>query len=123
VREANTFVTELSRRGAKVILEAPKPVFKSPPFRSSDWFNKHLRSVPQVSQYRERISMTAAQLLFWLSRPSRHKQRAFPSGIRRQKYVIKRLATLSMETDRCFLKEITSAATATMPFTLASTTT
>jgi SGNH domain (fused to AT3 domains) len=31
---------ELVRRGATVILEAPKPIFKAPAFRCSDWFNR-----------------------------------------------------------------------------------
>jgi hypothetical protein len=35
------FVVGLIRREARVILEAPKPVFKSPPFRCSDWFNRY----------------------------------------------------------------------------------
>lgn len=40
VEEARTFIEALSKRGATVILEAPTPVFWSPPFRCSDWFNK-----------------------------------------------------------------------------------
>ncbi len=38
--EARTFVAALAAHGAHVILEAPKPVFKSPPFRCADWFDR-----------------------------------------------------------------------------------
>ncbi len=31
---------EFSDRGVIIIFEAPKPLFKSPPFRCSDWFNR-----------------------------------------------------------------------------------
>jgi hypothetical protein len=41
VREADEFVKMLRSKGAIVILEAPKPVFRSPPFRCSDWFNRN----------------------------------------------------------------------------------
>lgn len=30
---------ELSATGATILFEAPKPIFGSPPFRCSDWFN------------------------------------------------------------------------------------
>jgi peptidoglycan/LPS O-acetylase OafA/YrhL len=38
--EARTFIMSLSLRGVHVVIEAPTPVFKSPPFRCSDWFNR-----------------------------------------------------------------------------------
>jgi peptidoglycan/LPS O-acetylase OafA/YrhL len=38
--EARTFIQKLSRRGVHVVIEAPTPMFKSPPFRCSDWFNR-----------------------------------------------------------------------------------
>jgi len=31
---------ELTQRGANIVLEAPKPLFKAPPFRCADWFNQ-----------------------------------------------------------------------------------
>src|ERR1700732_2614804 len=31
----------LGARGLRVVFEAPKPIFPSPPFRCSDWFNRH----------------------------------------------------------------------------------
>jgi hypothetical protein len=40
IQEATRFIGVLSDRGARVILEAPLPLFKSPPFRCSDWFNR-----------------------------------------------------------------------------------
>lgn len=39
--EAMTLLQPLVDRGVKVIFEAPKPIFRSPPFRCSDWFNKN----------------------------------------------------------------------------------
>jgi len=41
VAEADGVLDGLVRRGATVILEAPKPIFKAPAFRCSDWFNRH----------------------------------------------------------------------------------
>ena len=38
--EARAFVSALSARQVRVVLEAPKPVFKSPPFRCVDWFDR-----------------------------------------------------------------------------------
>jgi peptidoglycan/LPS O-acetylase OafA/YrhL len=32
---------EFSERGVIIVFEAPKPLFKSPPFRCSDWFNRN----------------------------------------------------------------------------------
>lgn len=37
--EANHIIQRLTNRGLFVIIDAPKPLFKSPPFRCSDWFN------------------------------------------------------------------------------------
>ncbi|HLL82436.1 MAG TPA: SGNH hydrolase domain-containing protein, partial [Longimicrobium sp.] len=39
-REALATLTTLSSTGAAVVLEAPLPVFPSPAFRCSDWFNR-----------------------------------------------------------------------------------
>ena len=38
--ETMTILQPLVDHGVKVIFEAPKPVFRVPPFRCSDWFNK-----------------------------------------------------------------------------------
>jgi hypothetical protein len=38
--EADGVLDRLVRRGAIVILEAPKPIFRAPAFRCSDWFNR-----------------------------------------------------------------------------------
>ncbi len=38
--ELRAFVTALAARKVSVVLEAPKPVFKSPPFRCADWFDR-----------------------------------------------------------------------------------
>jgi hypothetical protein len=40
VDEADGVLDQLVSRGATVILEAPKPIFKAPAFRCSDWFNR-----------------------------------------------------------------------------------
>lgn len=37
--EASTWLQPLLATGATVVFEAPKPIFRSPPFRCSDWFN------------------------------------------------------------------------------------
>jgi peptidoglycan/LPS O-acetylase OafA/YrhL len=37
--EADTIVTTLSNRGLVIMLDAPKPVFRAPPYRCADWFN------------------------------------------------------------------------------------
>jgi SGNH domain (fused to AT3 domains) len=37
--EAAALIDEFSKKGLRVIIEAPKPVFKAPTFRCSDWFN------------------------------------------------------------------------------------
>ncbi|MBO9714962.1 acyltransferase family protein [Sphingomonas sp.] len=38
--EARTAIATLASMGARVVFEAPKPIFRSPPFRCSDWFNR-----------------------------------------------------------------------------------
>lgn len=39
LQEADDIVTTFQRAGLLVVIDAPKPIFKSPPFRCSDWFN------------------------------------------------------------------------------------
>jgi len=41
LREADALITRLEGAGLTVLIDAPMPVFKSPPFRCSDWFNRH----------------------------------------------------------------------------------
>ena len=41
VTEAARTLRPLGDLGVRVIFEAPKPIFASPPFRCSDWFNRH----------------------------------------------------------------------------------
>lgn len=38
--EADSVLERLVRRGGIVIFEAPKPIFRAPAFRCSDWFNR-----------------------------------------------------------------------------------
>jgi peptidoglycan/LPS O-acetylase OafA/YrhL len=38
--EADGVLDAIVGKGALVILEAPKPIFRAPPFRCSDWFNR-----------------------------------------------------------------------------------
>jgi hypothetical protein len=40
VAEASTVLRQLRQTGATIVFEAPKPVFRSPPFRCADWFNR-----------------------------------------------------------------------------------
>ncbi|MFC0398978.1 acyltransferase family protein [Paraburkholderia rhizosphaerae] len=40
-QEAIRQLGELTAKGAKVVLEAPEPVFKMPAFRCADWFNRN----------------------------------------------------------------------------------
>ena len=40
VEEGKAFIRQLEEMGLVVIIEAPKPVFASPAFRCSDWFNR-----------------------------------------------------------------------------------
>ena len=39
-REALGFARLLQGKGVQLVFEAPKPVFRSPPYRCSDWFNR-----------------------------------------------------------------------------------
>lgn len=38
--EAEAFIRLMRQRGVRVIIEAPLPVFRAPPFRCADWFNR-----------------------------------------------------------------------------------
>jgi peptidoglycan/LPS O-acetylase OafA/YrhL len=38
-QEALSLIGAFIQRGLRVVIDAPKPVFKAPPFRCSDWFN------------------------------------------------------------------------------------
>ena len=40
LRQGEEFLDQIKKLGFKVIVDAPKPVFKAPPFRCSDWFNR-----------------------------------------------------------------------------------
>ncbi len=39
VNEASPMLRLFASKGARIVLEAPTPIFKAPPFRCSDWFN------------------------------------------------------------------------------------
>lgn len=39
--EAETLLGRLARTGATLVIEAPGPLFRTSPFRCSDWFNRH----------------------------------------------------------------------------------
>jgi hypothetical protein len=38
--EAISLLKPFAEKGIKIVFEAPKPIFKSPNFRCSDWFNR-----------------------------------------------------------------------------------
>jgi len=40
IDEAEVWLGELAASGGEIVFEAPKPVFRAPPFRCSDWFNQ-----------------------------------------------------------------------------------
>ncbi len=40
VDETVVMLREFTERGVQVVFEAPKPLFKAPPFRCTDWFNR-----------------------------------------------------------------------------------
>ena len=39
--EAESLIRKVKARGLIVLMDAPKPIFKSPPFRCSDWYDKN----------------------------------------------------------------------------------
>jgi peptidoglycan/LPS O-acetylase OafA/YrhL len=39
LRETDALIASLEKASLVVVIDAPKPIFKSPPFRCSDWFN------------------------------------------------------------------------------------
>jgi hypothetical protein len=39
-REAFRFARSMNPKAVQIVFEGPKPVFRSPPYRCSDWFNK-----------------------------------------------------------------------------------
>ncbi len=41
VDEAVQIIAEFQKTGATIVFEAPLPLFRAPPFRCSDWFNRH----------------------------------------------------------------------------------
>ncbi|NEX17211.1 MAG: acyltransferase [Halochromatium sp.] len=41
LEETSALIERLQAQGLHVIIDAPKPVFRSPPFRCADWFNRH----------------------------------------------------------------------------------
>lgn len=41
IDEAQSVLADLGQVGLQIIFEAPKPIFRSPAFRCSDWFNAH----------------------------------------------------------------------------------
>lgn len=40
IADAVAVLREIGRRGARIVLEAPPPVFRTVPYRCSDWFNR-----------------------------------------------------------------------------------
>jgi hypothetical protein len=41
IAEAIRELRPLADAGLRIVFEAPKPIFRAPPFRCSDWFNRH----------------------------------------------------------------------------------
>ena len=40
LEQTRTIIQHLLSMGLTVIIDTPKPVFRAPPFRCSDWFNR-----------------------------------------------------------------------------------
>lgn len=40
LEEAKNYINKMEDLGLSILIDTPKPVFRSPPFRCSDWFNK-----------------------------------------------------------------------------------
>ncbi len=40
LKQASEIIDMLTKAGLKVLIDLPKPIFKAPPFRCSDWFNQ-----------------------------------------------------------------------------------
>ena len=40
LEQASEIIQEFENQGMYVLIDAPKPIFRSPPFRCSDWFNE-----------------------------------------------------------------------------------
>lgn len=84
VAEASALIGRLQAAGLRVIIDAPKPVFRSPPFRCSDWFNAHHPICAegfQVSQaYLQQSRATVMQRIAALKadHPGLHVWDAFP---------------------------------------------
>jgi len=66
---------EFAAQGVRIIFEAPKPLFKAPPFRCADWFNQYNPickqgfDMPraQLEQYREPVLQAFAELAHQVS--------------------------------------------------------
>lgn len=41
LQQAEAFVRRCHELGLTVLIDAPKPIFKAPPFRCADWYNRH----------------------------------------------------------------------------------
>ena len=70
VADAVPTLKALTDRGVRVIFEAPKPIFRAPPFRCSDWFNRmnpicsagFAMSRADLITYRQPVMQQLAQL-------------------------------------------------------------
>lgn len=84
VEQAKTILAPALKAGAHVVLEAPKPIFKSPVFRCSDWFNRMNPScVDGTSMARSTLEMIRRPVLDALrvlaaSHPRAHIWDSFP---------------------------------------------
>ncbi|MET0246672.1 MAG: acyltransferase family protein [Sphingomonas sp.] len=64
VAQARAFLTQLARSGTRLTIEAPKPIFPSPTFRCTDWFNRDNPGCAGGTRIaRERIERRRAPIL------------------------------------------------------------
>ncbi len=70
VEETVLMLREFTERGVQVVFEAPKPLFKAPPFRCADWFNRDNPicaqgleiSRQQLQEYRQPVLTAFAEI-------------------------------------------------------------
>jgi hypothetical protein len=53
LEEADTLISRLMAAGLRIVIDEPKPVFASAPFRCSDWFNSKNSACHGVTEPRD----------------------------------------------------------------------
>jgi len=82
--EARGILATLAASGAGMVIEAPKPLFRSPPFRCSDWFNRanpicHGLTIPRAVLLARQKPVSDAIALLAAGRPGLFVWNPFPA--------------------------------------------